>query len=115
MSKKVESLLNNSDVDVITLALLIVPHLKTSTDEQAEVNCTLAASVAEKLHLHKSDFSANEIRIMSVAIDACCLAARNSKTDLISDIDDSYRKKLSRCIFELDRLSIAFNKTFFAF
>lgn len=97
--------LSSADISAILCALPLVLQIETDPPAQNLINSALCESASRKLINHAPSFSADEIRIISCAIDAAlCVISGDEMADMF-DVDADWMSDLSRYFFTLNRLS----------
>lgn len=104
--------LSAEDINAIVCALPLVANAVADSPEQTELNRICCTTAAEKLVNRCSVFSANEIRVIDVAIEFALLYLGGSSTPFVSvlDVDPEWRKDLSRYLFTYTKLKPHFNR-----
>lgn len=107
---KFEISLSGSDVEAILCALPLVTELDTSTPHQAAVNAALCASASKKLSSGAIHLTPNEIRVVSVALNAAVLLLSGQCPEFFDGIDKEWKSILSPYFFSLNKLDGAFQR-----
>lgn len=100
--------INQNDRSAILCALPLVAQIETGIPAQGIINAASRESAADKLLNHAPSFSADEIRIISCAIDAAiCVISGDEMADMF-DVDADWMRDLSNYFFTLNRLNPIF-------
>lgn len=100
--------INQNDRSAILCALPLVAQIETGIPAQDIINAASRESAANKLLNHAPSFSADEIRIISCAIDAAiCVISGDEMADMF-DVDADWMSDLSNYFFTLNRLNPIF-------
>ena len=99
-----------ADVSAIVCVLPLVAQIETETPAQNLLNIANSNSAAEKLLNHKSALSANEIRVISIAISAALYIVSGNALEygLDFDIDSEWKSEINKHFFTLNRLNPIF-------
>lgn len=99
-----------ADVSAIVCVLPLVAQIETETPAQNLLNVANSNSAAEKLLNHKSALSANEIRVISIAISAALYIVSGNALEygLDFDIDSEWKSEINKHFFALNRLNPIF-------
>ena len=97
--------LSSSDVSAILCAIPLILQIETGIPAQNLINSASCESASRKLHKHAPSFSADEIRIISCAIDAALCVISGDETADMFDVDADWMRDLSRHFFTLNRLN----------
>ena len=111
MSKKPSHLklnLTGSDIEAILCALPLVGIIGSDSEAQDAVNAALCESVAEKLSRHEIGMNANEVRVISAALQIAVLILTDPGADLAGAIEEDFRRNLSIRFFTINRLNDRF-------
>lgn len=105
--KKINYQFTNEDIKTIIFCLKLIPFVNFDdvSPAQQSINLSLSLSAIEKLSNKDTNISANEYRIMTVAIDLAYLIIRNDSPYKISDEADT---NFSQYIFSINKLRNSF-------
>lgn len=104
--------LSNSDVQAINCALPLVSYAITDTPEQAMLNTLNCESAAVKLSKHNMVMTANEYRVVYIAIGIALDILSGAPLDYLEDfdLDPNWKAELSKNFFAYNRLYPQFEK-----
>lgn len=100
--------LSDSDIEAILCALPLVLEIGADSPAQEALNTSCCTSAGEKLIAHSPNLSANEIRVISVAITAAVLLLSGKGAGFVPNIDSEWKAELSKHLFTLNRLDPIF-------
>lgn len=100
--------ITQADRFAILCALPLVTQIETGIPAQDIINAGSCESAENKLLNHAPSFSADEIRVISCAIDAAiCVISGGEMADMF-DVDADWMSDLSNHFFTLNRLNPIF-------
>lgn len=102
--------LSPGDIDAIICALPLVANADAGSPEQTMQNQFFCETVVNKLLSKVSAYSADELRVISVAIDFALdvLSGHGNEFVSMADIDADWRQDLSQYLFAYNRLKVHF-------
>lgn len=101
---------SSSDISAIICVLPLVSQIEAETPAQNLFNIANSNSAAEKLFNHKSALSADEIRVISIAISAALYIVSGNTHEYGPDfdIDSEWKSEINKYFFTLNRLNPIF-------
>ncbi len=100
--------MTGQDVEAILCVLPLVPMIGANSDRQNVINAVLCESAAKKISAHQMNLEANEIRVISAALQAAVLILTDPDGSFSRLIDDDWKKDLSAHFFTINRLNTQF-------
>lgn len=111
--KKVKNKINfqAGDVSALLCALPLVSYPEAETPEQTELNTVCCETAAKKLAAGAHAYSANELRVMAIAIEFALDILKGTGNEFISvyEIDSEWKTDLSKHFFTYNRLKPGFD------
>lgn len=105
MKKYLSYSFDDSDVAAMVFSLNVFPTLNIAeNDAEAAMLLTQCTSAIQKLLNHETRFSASELNIISVALDAAQLINQG-----ILNVDSKVRSECSSYLFEINKLAPMFS------
>ena len=113
MKKKPNNNLGNlnlsaSDISAILCALPLVTEIDANSPQQNLLNVRSCESAGRKISNHAANISAEEIRVISIAVSAAVCIISGNDIDWLPDIDAEWKSELSKHFFTLNRLDPIF-------
>lgn len=97
---------NDSDIEVITFALTILPSLDVEeTELQASINYQCCCSAGEKLIKRDMNITPNEFRVILLSLQAVQLINQG-----VLEADQETKKKCGDYLFTVNKLVSVFDK-----
>ena len=97
---------SDSDIEVITFALTVLPSLELEeTEAQAIINYQCCRSAGEKLIKHDKNITPNEFRVISASLEAVQLINQGCL-----NVDPETKKRCNDYLFTVNKLVSFFDK-----
>lgn len=103
--KHIQYTFTDSDIQTILFTLSVLPTLSLEdSDVQAHINLINCESASEKLIEHRTDFTANEFRVIYGSL----MAAQQINQGIL-DVDGDTKLKCCGFLFSINKLVSAFD------